>query len=135
MECISCPLAGWAVRVGEGQSLILKTSIRKSWGGKGGKALRSWFSCSWILSNHKNPELEWDSNSSPFEILRRVALWRAQYDESCKLCSGGSYCLSLASMVESYSRGPERRWFTLWRMSAVRVRLSPTRELSRYKAI
>ena len=62
--------------------------------------------------------------------MRRVALWRAQYDESCKLCSGGSYCLSLASMVESYSRGPERRWFTLWRMSAVRVRLSPTRELS-----
>ncbi|URD76166.1 hypothetical protein MUK42_26836 [Musa troglodytarum] len=45
--------------------------------------------------------LEWDSNSAPFEILRRVALWRAQYDESCKLCSGGSYCLSLASMVES----------------------------------
>ncbi|CAD5336140.1 unnamed protein product (chloroplast) [Arabidopsis thaliana] len=39
--------------------------------------------------------------SSPFEILRRVALWRAQYDESCKLCSGGSSCLSLASMVES----------------------------------
>ncbi|CAH8254578.1 unnamed protein product [Arabidopsis lyrata] len=31
----------------------------------------------------------------------RVALWRAQYDESCKLCSGGSSCLSLASMVES----------------------------------
>lgn len=30
------------------------------------------------------------------EILRRVALWRAQYDESCKLCSGGSYCLLLA---------------------------------------
>ncbi|KAH0854125.1 LOW QUALITY PROTEIN: hypothetical protein HID58_090056, partial [Brassica napus] len=25
-----------------------------------------------LLSNHKNPELEWDSNSSPFEILRRV---------------------------------------------------------------
>ncbi|KAH0857847.1 LOW QUALITY PROTEIN: hypothetical protein HID58_086108 [Brassica napus] len=55
----------------------------------------------WILKNHKNPELEWDSNSSPFEILRRVALWRAQYDESCRLCSGGSSCLSLASMVES----------------------------------
>ncbi|KAB2074996.1 hypothetical protein ES319_A07G189300v1, partial [Gossypium barbadense] len=34
---------------------------------------------------------EWDSNSAPFEILRRVALWRAQ----------GSYFLSLASMVES----------------------------------
>ncbi|XLS75029.1 hypothetical protein HN51_031894, partial [Arachis hypogaea] len=31
--------------------------------------------------------------------------------------------------------GPERRWFTLWRMSAVRVRLSPTHELSRYKAM
>jgi hypothetical protein len=25
-----------------------------------------------------------------FEILRRVALWRAQYSESCKLCSGGA---------------------------------------------
>ncbi|KAJ0018624.1 hypothetical protein Pint_09419 [Pistacia integerrima] len=73
----------------------------KSRGGKGGKALRSRFFCSWILRNHKNPYLEWDSNSAPFEILRRVALWRAQYDESCKLCSGGSYCLSLASMVES----------------------------------
>ncbi|KAK6923552.1 LOW QUALITY PROTEIN: hypothetical protein RJ641_011856 [Dillenia turbinata] len=44
---------------------------------------------------------KWDSNSAPFEILRRVALWRAQYDESCKLCSGGSYCLSLASMNQS----------------------------------
>ena len=71
MERISCPLSGWAVRVGEGQSLVLKTSI------------------------------QWDFNSAPFEILRRVALLRAQYDESCKLCSGGSYCLSLASMVES----------------------------------
>ncbi|KAK9082257.1 hypothetical protein Syun_031715 [Stephania yunnanensis] len=30
---------------------------------------------------------------------------------------------------------PERRWFTLWRMSAVRVRLSPARELSRYKGV
>ncbi|XLU64964.1 hypothetical protein S245_024173, partial [Arachis hypogaea] len=48
----------------------------------------------------------WDSNSAPFEILRRVALWRAQYDESCKLCSGGN------------QSGPERRWLTLWRMSA-----------------
>ncbi|KAL0644521.1 hypothetical protein Bca4012_042811 [Brassica carinata] len=105
VELSSCnwvvAITGWAVRVREGQSLILKTSIRKSWGGKGGKALHSWFSCSWILKNHKNPELEWDSNSSPFEILRRVALWRAQYDESCRLCSGGSSCLSLASMVES----------------------------------
>ncbi|KAJ0081716.1 hypothetical protein Patl1_09595 [Pistacia atlantica] len=55
----------------------------KSRGGKGGKALRSRFFCSWILRNHKNPYLEWDSNSAPFEILRRVALWRAQYDESC----------------------------------------------------
>ncbi|XP_034699345.1 LOW QUALITY PROTEIN: photosystem II CP47 reaction center protein-like [Vitis riparia] len=34
----------WAVKVGEGQSLILKTSILKTKesGGKGGKALRSW---------------------------------------------------------------------------------------------
>ncbi|KAG9438674.1 hypothetical protein H6P81_021394 [Aristolochia fimbriata] len=50
--------------------------------------------------------LEWDSNSAPFEILRRVALWRAQYDESCKLCSGG-YCLSLASIVESVGEARE----------------------------
>ncbi|URD90849.1 hypothetical protein MUK42_15648 [Musa troglodytarum] len=37
----------WVVRVGEGQSLILKTSILKTkeWGGKKG----------WILRNHKNP--------------------------------------------------------------------------------
>ncbi|KVI03573.1 hypothetical protein Ccrd_018134, partial [Cynara cardunculus var. scolymus] len=35
------------------------------------------------------------------EILRRVTLWPPQYDESCKLCSGESYCLSFASMVES----------------------------------
>ncbi|CAI0401091.1 unnamed protein product, partial [Linum tenue] len=49
----------WAVRVGEGQLLILKTSILKTkeWGGKRGRgeALHSWFSCSWILRNHKNP--------------------------------------------------------------------------------
>ncbi|KAL5696829.1 hypothetical protein ACHQM5_031303 [Ranunculus cassubicifolius] len=30
---------------------------------------------------------------------------------------------------------PERQWFTLWRMSAVRVRLSPARELGRYKGV
>jgi len=32
--------SGWAVRVGEGQSLILKTSILKTkkWGGKGGES-------------------------------------------------------------------------------------------------
>ena len=30
-----------------------------------------------------------NSNSIPcLSILRRVALWRAQYDESCELCSG-----------------------------------------------
>nr|KJB44140.1 hypothetical protein B456_007G237800 [Gossypium raimondii] len=68
MGYISCPLSGWAARVGEGQSLILKT--KESEGGK--------------LSTVP----EWDSNSALFEILRRVALWRAHY------------CLSLASMVE-----------------------------------
>ncbi|GAV76036.1 LOW QUALITY PROTEIN: hypothetical protein CFOL_v3_19511, partial [Cephalotus follicularis] len=31
----------------------------------------------------------------------RSQVGQAQYDESCKLCSRGSYCLSLASMVES----------------------------------
>ncbi|KAG6478079.1 hypothetical protein ZIOFF_061511 [Zingiber officinale] len=44
---------------------------------------------------------------APFEILRRVALWRAQYDESCKLYSGESYCLLLASMVESVGEASE----------------------------
>jgi len=29
VEHISRPLSGWAVRVGEGQSLVLKTSILK----------------------------------------------------------------------------------------------------------
>lgn len=43
--------------------------------------------------------------------------------------------MSIVGLYGRISRGPERRWFTLWRMSAVRVRLSPTRELSRYKAI
>ncbi|XLT95282.1 hypothetical protein HN873_016944, partial [Arachis hypogaea] len=54
-------------------------------------------SCNWVVAI-----TGWMSNcpGAPFEILRRVALWRAQYDESCKLCSGGSYCLSLASMFD-----------------------------------
>jgi hypothetical protein len=34
-----------------------------------------------------------------FDILRRVALWKVQYDESCKLCLGGgggaAYCWSV----------------------------------------
>ncbi|KAJ7941178.1 hypothetical protein O6P43_035772 [Quillaja saponaria] len=71
-NALAVPLSGWTVRVGEGQSLILKTSILKTKesGGKGGKVLRS-------------------------------------------------------------RRGPERRWFTLWRIvRRFRVRLSPTRELS-----
>ncbi|KAF5727435.1 hypothetical protein HS088_TW22G01128 [Tripterygium wilfordii] len=36
---------------------ILKSSILKTkeWGGKGEQVLRSGFSCSWILRNHKNP--------------------------------------------------------------------------------
>ncbi|KAL4365178.1 hypothetical protein AHAS_Ahas07G0080100 [Arachis hypogaea] len=43
-------------------------------------------SCNWVVAI-----TGWMSNcpGAPFEILRRVALWRAQYDESCKLCSGG----------------------------------------------
>lgn len=49
--------SGWAVRVGEGQSLVLKTGIRKTKqsGEKRERALPSWFSCNWILRNHKNP--------------------------------------------------------------------------------
>ncbi|MBA0734940.1 hypothetical protein Gogos_018828, partial [Gossypium gossypioides] len=34
--------------------------------------------------------------------------------------------LSIISLYGRINRGPERRWFTLWRMSTVRVRLSPT---------
>ncbi|KAK9017162.1 hypothetical protein V6N11_079644 [Hibiscus sabdariffa] len=41
--------------------------------------------------------------------------------------------LSIVGLYGRISQGPERRWFTLWRMSAVRFRLSPTRELSRNK--
>ncbi|KAJ7941391.1 hypothetical protein O6P43_035560 [Quillaja saponaria] len=43
---ISCPLSGWTVRVGEGQSLILKTSLLrpKSRAERGGTVLRSRFS-------------------------------------------------------------------------------------------
>ena len=47
------------LRVGEVQLLILNlkpTFLRaKSRTEKGGEALRSRFSCSWILRNHKNP--------------------------------------------------------------------------------
>ena len=39
---------------------------------------------------------------------------------------------SLAMSNVRSSGRPERRWFTLWRMSAVRVRLSPAHELSGY---
>ena len=40
--------------------------------------------------------------------------------------------MSILGLYGRISRGPGRRWFTLWRMSAVRVRLSPARELSGY---
>ena len=40
--------------------------------------------------------------------------------------------MSIVGLYGRISRGPERRRFTLWRMSAVRVRLSPARELSGY---
>ncbi|TYI98678.1 hypothetical protein E1A91_D01G231900v1, partial [Gossypium mustelinum] len=68
-----CPLSGWAVRVGEGQSLILKTSILKTKESERGKL---------------------SAVPAPFEILRRVALWRAQYDEKSVggLRGGGLPC-------------------------------------------
>lgn len=65
------------------ESLILKTDISRE---KIKKKHFVWFSRSWILWNHKNVPLEWNFNSTPFVILRMVAIWRAQYDESCKLC-------------------------------------------------
>ncbi|KAF6162723.1 hypothetical protein GIB67_028992, partial [Kingdonia uniflora] len=51
-------------------------------------------SCNWVVAitgwmsnctgNSLEPQksLEGDSNLAPFEILRRVSLWKAQYDES-----------------------------------------------------
>ncbi|CAI9289543.1 unnamed protein product [Lactuca saligna] len=47
VERISCPLSGWAVRVGEGQSLILKTSVLKAKESaeKGGKLSVPGFLC------------------------------------------------------------------------------------------
>ncbi|MBA0664721.1 hypothetical protein Goklo_004682 [Gossypium klotzschianum] len=37
---------------------------------------------------------------------------------------------SIVGLYGRIIRGPERRWFTMWRMSAIQFRLSPTRELS-----
>ena len=105
MEHISRPLSGWAVRVGEGQSLILKTSILKfkikDSGGKRGELPVPGSPVAGFPGTTRILRMGFQLSTFCFEILRRVALWRAQYDESCKLCSGGSYCLSLASMVES----------------------------------
>ncbi|KAG0447283.1 hypothetical protein HPP92_028386 [Vanilla planifolia] len=60
---IYCPLSGWAVRVGEGQSLVLKTSILKikESGGKGGELFVpgspvAGFSGTARILRHKNPE-------------------------------------------------------------------------------
>ena len=47
----------------------------------------------------------------------------------------GGELLSIIGLYGRISRGPKWRRFTLWRMSTVRVRLSLTHELSRYKAI
>jgi len=70
------------------------------------------------------------------EIKVGVAHRRAQYDESCRLCSGGSGCtflrvaahledLKILETVQQGLRGCMKRLLTLWRMSAVRVRLPP----------
>ncbi|XP_052479581.1 ATP synthase subunit alpha, chloroplastic-like [Gossypium raimondii] len=99
MGYISCPLSGWAARVGEGQSLILKT--KESEGGK--------------LSTV--PELLFGEHST----MKVVSCVRGEL-------------LSIIGLYGRTSQGPERRCFTLWQMSAVRVRLSPTRELSRRSA-
>lgn len=89
---VGCPLY-LAVRVEEGRQLSL---LRLKSQAKKKKFFNFFFS--WTISSYKNFE-----NWIPTQecLLIKVALWRAQYDESCKLCSGGSYCLSLASMVES----------------------------------
>jgi hypothetical protein len=104
VEHISRPLSGWAVRVGEGQSLVLKTSILKfkikESGGKRGDLPVPGSPVAGFPGTTRILRMGFQLSTFCFEILRRVALWRAQYDESCKLCSEG-YCLSLASMVES----------------------------------
>jgi len=50
--------------------------------------------CSWMFSNCKS-----SLNLSIQRLPGRVILRRAQYDESCKLCLGGSCCLSKASVL------------------------------------
>ncbi|KEH17695.1 hypothetical protein MTR_0002s0250 [Medicago truncatula] len=91
------------VRVGEGQSLVLKTSILKfkikESGGKRGELPVPGSPVTGFPGTTRILRMGFQLSTFCFEILRRVALWRAQYDESCKLCSGGSYCLSLASML------------------------------------
>src|SRR3954469_24434524 len=47
-------------------------------------------------------------------------------------CARGGVIVYRSALWYKTSGRPERRWFTLWRMSAVRVRLSPARELSGY---
>ena len=93
-EHISCPLY-LAVRVGEGRQLIIIKLLLRL---KSQAKKRKVFQFSFFLVEQLEKILKLNSNS--ISLLTKVALWRAQYDESCKLCSGGSYCLSLASMVE-----------------------------------
>ena len=87
-----------------------------------------------------------DSSKERRGIEVRVAHRRAQYDESCRLCSGGSGCTCTTLCDIICRRGPKapkdkrpllvenpkescmKRLLTLWRMSAVRVRLPPAVE-------
>jgi hypothetical protein len=79
----------------------------------------------------------------PIRAEIRVAPWRAQYDESCRLCSEGSSCLPSATLrTDGHQQSPYwwlsksacmKQLLTLWRMSAVRVRLPPAaRDLLTY---
>ena len=104
----------------------------------------------------KKPRREEKKEEALSRIEVKVAHRRAQYDESCRLCSGGSSwtCTIFHDLIpfpKRYVNDPERedhqreapffkacgmfgkankeecirRLLTLWRMSAVRVRLPP----------
>ncbi|MBA0620062.1 hypothetical protein Godav_005833 [Gossypium davidsonii] len=83
-----------------------------------------------------NIQGSWIDHRTLFNKWNTLAV-RSQVGHKMKVvsCVRGGELLSIVGLYGRISRGPERQWFTLWQMSAVRVRLSSTRELSRNKAI
>uniref|UniRef100_A0A452YMK6 Uncharacterized protein n=1 Tax=Aegilops tauschii subsp. strangulata TaxID=200361 RepID=A0A452YMK6_AEGTS len=73
----SRPLSGWAVRVGEGQSLVLKTSILKikESGGKRGELPVPGSPVTGFPGTTRILRMGFQLSTFCFEILRRVALF------------------------------------------------------------